>query len=457
MPSRRLGVGTSAWPSEHHRTKRAPALRAADLVVTERLIVTCALPMPNATTVLSLPPGKEGVLPNQYLDQAIAAGVIDAGGFKIPTENIQPASLDLRLGEIAYRIRCSFLPAAQTVERKVKDLIIDELNLHGEGVVLETNRPYLIPLKERLALPPGVRGKANPKSSTGRADVFTRVITDASYRFDEIADGYHGPLYLEVVPLSFPVRVREDLSLNQLRLSVGRAELTDNEVRQFHVREPILFLDGQPLGADQLELADGLFLGLNLRGNRGTVGYKARDNAPLLDMNKVGSADPETYWETVKHEDGDRIILNPKNFYLLMSNEAVTIPPSLAAEMTAYDPTSGELRTHYAGFFDPGFGYDGTENRFRGSTAALEVRAHDVPFMIEHGQRVCKLTFERMLDEPTQLYGGGIGSNYQQQTETLGKHFRLPNPGATQAAAPAQDAPIRPDDGGDQLDLLMEP
>ena len=372
---------------------------------------------------------REGVLPSQWLASAIAEGVIDAGGFTIPKDNIQPASLDLRLGEVAYRIRCSFLPGADTVERRVKDFIVDEINLHREGAVLETNRPYLIPLKERLSLPAGVRGKANPKSSTGRADVFTRVITDGSSRFDEIADGYHGGLYLEVVPLSFPVRVREDLSLNQLRLAIGRAQLTDDEVRRHHESEPILSLDGEPVPTGSLELSDGLFLGLDLRGDKGgRVGYRARESAPLLDLTRIGEADPDGYWESVRREDGDRIILSPRNFYLLMSREAVSIPPSLAAEMTAYDPTSGELRTHYAGFFDPGFGYDPTGG-FAGSTAALEVRAHDVPFMVEHHQRVCKLTFERMLEPPTVLYGQGIGSNYQQQTETLGKHFRRPTSG----------------------------
>jgi dCTP deaminase len=376
--------------------------------------------------VLELPDGREGVLPNQYLDAAIAHGVVDAGGFRIPRENVQPASLDLRLGETAYRIRCSFLPANETVERRVKDFVIDELDLHREGAVLETNRPYLIPLKERLTLPANIRGKANPKSSTGRADVFTRVITDYSSRFDEIAAGYHGGLYLEVVPLSFPVRVREDLSLNQLRLAVGRAELTDSEVRSHHETEPILFVDGRPVPAADLALANGLFLGLNLRGDQtGSVGYRARESAPLLDMTRTGETDPEPYWEHVRHEEGDRIILSPRNFYLLMSHEAVCVPPSLAAEMTAYDPTSGELRTHYAGFFDPGFGYD-ISGRFKGSTAALEVRAHDVPFMVEDRQPVCKLTFERMLEAPTLLYGQGIGSNYQGQTETLGKHFRRP-------------------------------
>ena len=371
----------------------------------------------------TLPPGKEGVLPSQLLVTAIDSGVISAGGFTIPRENIQPASLDLRLSEVAYRIRCSFLPGRHSVADRLKDYVIDELDLHREGAVLETNRPYLIPLKERLALPPNVRGKANPKSSTGRLDVFTRVITDGSDRFDEVAEGYTGNLYLEVVPLSFAIRVREDLSLNQLRLSVGRPELSDDELRRFHAAQPLLFRHGEPVAGDALAVDDGLFLSLDLRGDRsGRVGYRARDNAPLLDMTRVGGLDPDAYWEHVKGEEGDRIVLTPQRFYLLMSDESVTIPPDLAAEMMAYDATSGELRTHYAGFFDPGFGYDGA-GLFKGSRAALEVRAHDVPFMIEHGQRVCKLTFERMLAEPETLYGRGIGSSYQQQEETLGKHF----------------------------------
>lgn len=370
--------------------------------------------------------GAEGVLAHQHLRAAIDAGWIDAGGFKIPGENIQPASLDLRLGEVAYRIRCSFLPDDQSVEAKLEAFVIDELNLHNQGVVLETNRPYLIPLKERLALPPEVRGKCNPKSSTGRADVFTRVITDRSYRFDEIRLGYEGGLYLEVVPLSFPVRVREDLSMNQLRLSVGHSGLSDDQIRARHARSPLLYCDGDPVGADDLALANGMFLSLDLRGDCSRrVGYKARDAAPLLELTHERQAAPDAYWEPVRSEEGDRIVLSPQRFYLLMSREAVVIHPDLAAEMTAYDPTSGELRTHYAGFFDPGFGFD-RQGSQRGSRAALEVRAHEVPFMVEHGQRVCKLTFETMLERPSVLYGEEIGSRYQHQGETLGKHFILP-------------------------------
>jgi dCTP deaminase len=373
--------------------------------------------------VLNLPEGGGGVLPNHMLSDAIAAGVLDAGRFKIPSENVQPASLDLRLGEVAYRIRCSFLPGHDLVEDRLSELMIDRLDLRGDGVVLETNRPYLIPLKEELRLPAGLRAKANPKSSTGRLDVFTRVITDRSYLFDEIAEGYQGRLYLEVVPLSFTVRVREDLALNQLRLSVGRSELSDEEIRRFHSEQPLLYVGGDAVPDELITVSNGLFLSLDLRGAaNGQVGYRAREHAPLLDMTVAGGLDPELYWEPVRHESGDRVVLTEKKFYLLMSQESVVIPPTLASEMTAYDPTSGELRTHYAGFFDPGFGYD-PDAGLRGSKAALEVRAHDVPFMIEHGQRVCKLTFERMLEPPTILYGQGPASSYQRQSQALGKHF----------------------------------
>jgi dCTP deaminase len=389
-----------------------------------------------------------GVLPNQHLGRAVDEGVIGTcDGSTVPPANIQPASLDLRLGPVAYRLRCSFLPARHPVEQRMEDLVMGEIDLTRGTAVLDKMRPYLIPLKERLRLPPEVRARANPKSSTGRADVFTRVITDRSSTFDEIAHGYQGPLWLEVVPLSFAVRVGEDLTLNQLRLSVGRSRLSDDDLRAFQRDRPLLFEGGSPVAAGDLAVADGLFLGLNLRGDRsGRVGYRARPNAPLLDLTKVRTIDPEPYWEPVHKEPGDRIVLQPKDFYLLMSNEAVRIPPELAAEMTAYDPTSGELRTHYAGFFDPGFGWD--EGAVpAGSTAALEVRAHDVAFMIEHRQRVCTLTFERMIEPPTQLYGHAIGSNYQGQSDTLGKHFLPAAPGVRR----------RRRAGDDQLDLLGPP
>jgi len=385
--------------------------------------------------VLRLGPDANGVLPSQMLEEAVALGWIDGGDYKIPLSSIQPASVDLRLGPVAYRIRCSFLPDDESVEDKVADHIIDELSLRDDGAVLETNRPYLIPLIESLALPPHVRGRANPKSSTGRLDVFTRIITDRSYRFDEIEAGYTGGLYLEVVPLSFTVRVREKLALNQLRLMVGTSALTDDDVKSRHRIEPLLYRHGTPVADDDLATANGLFLSLDLEGGEDRrIGYCARSYAPLVEMGEVGTHRPDRYWEPVHGEDGDRIVLNPERFYLLLSDESVSVPPDLAAEMTAYDPTSGELRTHYAGFFDPGFGYD-PAGGLKGSRAALEVRAHDVPFMIEHRQRVCKLTFEHMVAPPERLYGQGIGSSYQGQEETLGKHFRK---------VPSADAPPSP-------------
>jgi len=400
--------------------------------------------------VLRLPPDRDGVLPNQLLSDAISAGVITADS-EIPEANLQPASLDLRLGEVAHRIRCSFLPDTERVERKAKAFIEDTFDLTGEGVLLEPERPYLIPLKERLHLPPNVRAKGNPKSSTGRIDVFTRIITDRSYRFDEIEAGYEGDLYLEVVPLSFPVRVREDLTLNQVRLSVGRAALTDDEVRHHHDRVPLLYnRAGHPIPTDELALSNGMFLGLDLRGDQnGRVGYRAREHAPALDLTKEGAVAPGPYWEQVHREEADRVVLSPRKFYLLMSNEAVSIPPDLAAEMTAYDPTSGELRTHYAGFFDPGFGFP-RDGGAPGARAALEVRAHDVPFSIENGQRVCKLTFERMLAEPTIFYGdSGTGSSYQRQTDALGKHFLRSTPatgGKARSTTSTEELPFQVDE-----------
>ncbi len=369
---------------------------------------------------MPLPDGATGVLPSQHLAAAVADGWITGAD----EAAIQPASVDLHLGPVAYRIRCSFLPGADTVEQQVKRYVLDEVDLTGDGAVLETHRPYLVPLRETLALPPHLRARTNPKSSTGRLDVFTRVITDGGHHFDDIAPGYHGSLWLEVVPLSFTVRVHEGLALNQVRLIAGdRVSLTDDELRARHAADGLLFRDGGAVADDDFVTSGGLFLGLDLRGDAaGRVGHRAKPHTALLDMGRIAAYQPEDYWDPVTREEGDRVVLAPGAFYLLLSDEAVVIPPDLAAEMTAYDPTAGELRTHYAGFFDPGFGYDPT-GVLKGSRAALEVRAHDVPFMVEHRQPVCKLTFEAMIEPPERLYGTGIGSNYQGQLETLGKHF----------------------------------
>jgi dCTP deaminase len=367
-------------------------------------------------------PPAGGVLPIQWLRRAVETGVISSSGAPIPESSYQPASIDLRLGDVAHRLRCSFLPGGETVERKLKRYDMEDLNLE-EGAILERNRPYLIPLMEELKLPEGVSARANPRSSTGRVDVFTRVITDGGSTFDDVASGYRGRLYLEVVSRSFTIKVRSGLSLNQLRLTTGASRLGDDEIRETHQRTPLLFLDDLALSPERVTVSDGLFLSLDLAGDRdGVVGYRAKKNSRLLDLSAPGAHRAADFWEPVVKEAGDSLVLEPEEFYLLLSREAVRIPPNLASEMTAYDPTSGELRTHYAGFFDPGFGHS-EDDSLAGSRAALEVRAHDVPFIVEHGQRVCKLVFERLVEEPSRLYGSEVGSSYQGQWATLSKHF----------------------------------
>jgi dCTP deaminase len=368
-----------------------------------------------------------GVLPSQLIYEAVEAGYIQTPqDDPIPVGNYQPASLDLRLGDVAHRLQCSFLTDRHsTVESELRDIVLGpELDLRN-GAVLEQNRPYLIPLLEELDLPSHIRAQTNPKSSTGRVDIFTRVVTDRNYRFDEIPAGYRGRLYLEVVPLSFTVKVSRGLTLNQLRLIIGEARNSDQELREIHRTEPLLFRGTTPIDVTDLPLARGLFLSLDLRGKEtARVGYRARKNSQLLDLSSRAVYAWEDFWEPVRPVKGGKIILEPEEFYLLLSAEGARIPPRWAAEMAAYDPTAGELRTHYAGFFDPGFGYDRARTR-PGTRAALEVRARDVPFMVEHGQPLAKLQFEEMLFEPEVLYGEeSVRSSYQDQAIMLSKHFR---------------------------------
>jgi dCTP deaminase len=364
-----------------------------------------------------------GVLPSQLLREAISREWLIAGEWRIPPEAVQPASVDLRLGEHAWALRCSFLPDTRsTVEEKVKDLAFERIDLR-DGATLERDRPYLVPLIERLRLPADVRAKANPKSSTGRLDVFTRVLTDRSHRFDEIAAGYHGGLYLEVVPRTFAIRVRTGLALNQVRLIRGDARLSDEQLLALNGESTLLYLDSAPIPAAELSLAEGLFLSLDVSGPaESIVGYRAKKNSLPIDLAREGALRWQEYWEPVHPEPGGRIVLEPEVFYLLLSAEGVSVPPCYAAEMLAYDPTAGELRTHYAGFFDPGFGYSRAREA-HGARAALEVRARDVSFMVEHRQPVCKLAFERTAGEPDVLYGEEVGSNYQHQQTMLSKHF----------------------------------
>lgn len=373
-----------------------------------------------------------GIAPSQLLREAAEHRWIASGEYRIAEEQIQPASLDLRLGDTALPLRCSFLPGADTtVSDRADDLAFDEIDIR-KGGTLERDRPYLVQLREELRLPPRLRARTNPKSSTGRLDVFTRVITDANDRFDEIEPGYHGKLYLEIVPRTFAIRVHSGMSLNQLRLIDGDARVTDYELREIHGHTPLLYIGRKALPEGQLKTAHGLFLRLALDGGPGEiVGYRAKKHSLPIDLSQIQKYNWREFWDPVFAEHGERIVLEPEIFYLLLSKEGVSIPPNYAAEMTAYDPTSGELRTHYAGFFDPGFGYDPSGRR-HGSRAALEVRARDVAFMVEHLQPVCKLAFERMIDTPDVLYGEALGSNYQGQESMLSKHFTDQTAGVAQ-------------------------
>lgn len=386
-----------------------------------------------------------GPLPSQRLRDAIMREWILSPEFRIHVDSVQPASVDLRLGDKAWPLRCSFLPDTHSsVERKVEGLAFPETLDLRDGAILEKDRPYLIPLIEELRLPDGMRAKTNPKSSTGRLDIFTRVITDHNARFDEISEGYRGKLYLEVVPRSFAIRVKTGLALNQIRLFESDAMVTDDELRDVHKDVPLLYVEDTAVPTGQLDLAGGLFLSADLQGPRDRlVGYRAKKNSMPLDLTRGEKYTWRDFWDPVFPDEGARIILDPEVFYLLMSAESVVIPPFLAAEMMAYDPTAGELRTHYAGFFDPGFGARPAGER-PGSRAALEVRARDVPFMIEHRQPICKLVFERMSAVPDVIYGADLDSNYQGQTTMLSKHFAEQTASIGQLRLRAHQPPLEP-------------
>lgn len=373
-----------------------------------------------------------GVLPDHELRAAADRGWVRAA-VPIADAQYQPASLDLRLGPVAWQLRASFLPFRETVQARLgeagrgdSDLVIDRLTLEG-GATLQRGSVYLIPLLESLALPPDVRGRSNPKSTTGRLDVFTRVITDGTPRFDEIRAGYQGPLYLEVSPQSFPVRVRPGLSLNQLRLVAGAAALADDELAALYRRTPLLYDDDdRPVPLERVTLNEGLGMGVDLSGRTtgGIVGYRAHPNPPAVDLARVGAYDPAEYWEPIKRPARDAYILEANRFYILVSKERIRVPPEYAAEMLVYDAGAGEIRTHYAGFFDPGFGYGAGD--VLGTKVVMEVRAREVPFLVYDGQTSFKVWFERLRTRPERVYGVGLASAYQHQTLTLSKHFRRP-------------------------------
>ena len=361
-------------------------------------------------------------MPIQWLHRAAREGWLRAPLTPFEPGQFQPASLDLRLGPVAYRIRSSFLPGRDAVAAKLASLNMYDIDLTSPAV-LERGHAYLIPLMEELALPPGVHAKADPKSSTGRLDVFTRVITDAQPRFDDIRAGYHGKLYLEVFSRSFTIKVQAGLSLNQLRLFSGDPRLADAELRELHAADPLLYDEAdRPLAADSIYTDGGLFLGVDIPTDPDAiVGYKAKKNSDIIDLAREAAYDPSAFWEPLYHVAHRPFILEPEEFYILASKEKVCIPPDYAAELMAYDTGSGELRTHYAGFFDPGFGHG--RSAPKGTQAVLEVRPHDVPFLVEDGQLFCKLCLDRAVERPEQLYGRDLNSHYQSQSLTLSKLF----------------------------------
>jgi len=284
----------------------------------------------------------------------------------------------------------------------------------SDGAVLEKGCVYVVPLMEGLALPPGLQAVTNAKSSTGRLDLLTRVITDDGTEFDRVPEGYHGPLYAEICPRSFSVLVRPGMRLNQIRFRRGHAVLSDAELADLHARARLV--PGDPV------ISEGLGFSVDLRPEEGAlVGYRAKPHTGVIDLDRVGAYAPAEFWEALHSEDG-QIILDPGAFYILVSREAVHIPPDFAAEMAPYLAMVGEFRVHYAGFFDPGFGHAAAGGT--GARGVLEVRCHEAPFVLEHGQIVGRLVYERMAARPDRLYGEGIASNYQGQGLKLAKHFR---------------------------------
>jgi dCTP deaminase len=357
-----------------------------------------------------------GVLPVQDLKELIKTGALSAQG-PITNAQLQPASIDLRLGSKAYRIRASFLPGPRrTVEDRLKDVVMHEIDLTS-GAVLETGCVYLVPLMERTALPKTVSGLANPKSSTGRIDVFTRLITDFASSFDQVEAGYDGPLYAEISPKTFSVLVRAGSRLNQLRLRAGSAVLNDRALLELH--EKVGLVDGD------VDIDHGIAVSVALTGDPATgfVGYRAKRHAGVIDVDKPGAYDAAEFWEPISARKDATLILDPDEFYILASREAVHVPPDFAAEMVPFNPLVGEFRVHYAGFFDPGFGHVAAGGS--GSRAVLEVRSHDVPFIIEDGQVVGRLVYEPLTQVPDFVYGTDIGSHYQRQGLKLSKHFKL--------------------------------
>lgn len=357
----------------------------------------------------------QGIVPSQGIVRMIASGQIVLAEPAVETQ-VQPASLDLRLGPVAYRVRASFLPKpGGRVQSKLDDLALHTISL-SQGAVLETGCVYIVPLLESLELPEDIEASANPKSSTGRLDVFTRVIADGVGAFDQIPHGYHGPLFAEICPQTFPIVVRKGSRLSQIRFRVGTAADSDVDLKELHKRERLV-------STEDADISGGIALSVDLAGDaKGLVGFRARRHTGVVDVDKPDAYPVEDYWDPIYVKDKRRLILDPDQFYILASKEAVHVPPTHAAEMVPFNPLVGEFRVHYAGFMDPGFGHAPAGGG--GSRVVLEVRSHKVPFILEDGQIIGRLIYERMIETPEMIYGQGLKSNYQGQGLKLSKHFK---------------------------------
>jgi dCTP deaminase len=367
----------------------------------------------------------EGMLPSQEIRELIAKGHIRARAFPpIAETQIQPASLDLRLGDVGYRVQASFVPQKSTVEGKIADLGLSMARVDlTRTTVLEKGCIYIVPLLEELHLPNEISAQANPKSSTGRLDIFTRLITNGGEEFEKVAAGYKGPLYAEIASRTFSVIVRAGMTLNQLRFLRGNPKSSDSATAALDKEQALVYgEEGNPtkarIGKQSLKLS------VSLQGsNPGEiVAYKARKNAPVIDLANVNHYSPGDFWDLTFGPGRKGLILETGDFYILASKEKVSVPPDWAAEMVSMDQDLGEFRIHYAGFFDPGFGYGAGD--VKGTRAVLEVRAHEVPFLVEHGQVMGRLQYIPMRSRPDKIYGTEIGSSYQRQGLALSKHFR---------------------------------
>ena len=387
------------------------------------------------------PERKTGILPSQEIRELIANGKVRSSA-EISDAQIQPASMDLRLGNIAYRVQASFLPGRSvTLRDKIAELKIAEYDL-SRPALLETNAVYVVPLLESLALPHDIGGKANPKSTTGRLDIFTRLITDSGLEFEHVLKGYAGDLYVEIVPRTFPIIVTAGTKLNQLRFIRGNPVSTDGILEQLAEKERLVYYengDGPAeavierglknlvarQGGDQQAIIDrGLRTTTDFEGSaESIVAYKAKRHCPPVDLSKVRAYDAADFWVPIYSPRSRRVVLDPGDFYLMASKERFSVPPSYAAEMEPFDQSIGDFSVHYAGFFDPGFGY-GAGGEIKGTKAVLEVRAHEVPLLLEDRQIVGRLIYHRMANAPEKLYGQAIGSSYQQQGLALSKQFK---------------------------------